>query len=187
MEVLRPQNTYELTVKTAMPKGVAVPRGRIALPFEPKERKRDKVIVFADGQNAQKAKKAGADIVGGPELIEPVSLEKCFASTFIPLNRQQLQVASGKLAANIILCTPSLIKIITPKLGRILGPRGMMPSERRGTVTDDIAGYLKRLHGSAEWKGDKAGTIRTAIGKVCLYGSGGLEHGAYHICSCIIP
>jgi len=41
-----------------------------------------------------------------------------------------------------------------------------MPSERRGTVTDDISGYIRRLHGTSEWKGDKAGTIRTAIAKV---------------------
>lgn len=41
-----------------------------------------------------------------------------------------------------------------------------MPSERRGTVTDDIAGYLRRIQGTSEWKGDKAGTIRTAIAKV---------------------
>ena len=43
-----------------------------------------------------------------------------------------------------------------------------MPSERRGTVTDDIAGYIKKLSGSAEWKGDKAGAIRMPIGKVSL-------------------
>ena len=42
-----------------------------------------------------------------------------------------------------------------------------MPSERRGTVTDDIAGYIRRMQGSMEWKGDKTGTIRTPIAKVC--------------------
>ncbi len=44
-----------------------------------------------------------------------------------------------------------------------------MPSERRGTVTDDVAGYIRRLKGTIEWKGDKAGTIRAPIAKVCLY------------------
>lgn len=67
------------------------------------------------------------------------------------------------------LCTPDLIRAITPKLGRVLGPRGLMPSERRGTVTDDVAGYIRRLKGTIEWKGDKAGTIRAPIAKVCLY------------------
>jgi len=104
------------------------------------------VLVFADGDDAIEAKKAGADIVGGVELIEPV--------------------ASGKLSATIILSTPTLIRAITPRLGRILGPRGMMPSERRGTVTNDIKGYMRRLIGSSEWKGDKAGTVRCAIGKL---------------------
>lgn len=73
---------------------------------------------------------------------------------------------SGRYQATTILCTSALIRAITPKLGRVLGPRGMMPSERRGTVTDDIAGFLKRLQGTEEWKGDKAGTIRTPVAKV---------------------
>lgn len=66
----------------------------------------------------------------------------------------------------MFLCTPALIRAITPKLGRVLGPRGLMPSERRGTVTEDIANYIRRLKGTSEWKGDKAGTIRAPIAKV---------------------
>lgn len=66
----------------------------------------------------------------------------------------------------MFLATPALIRAITPRLGRILGPRGLMPSERRGTVTDDIAGYIRRLQGTNEWKGDKVGTIRAPIAKV---------------------
>jgi len=104
------------------------------------------VLLFADGEEAEEARKAGVDIVGGVELIEPV--------------------ASGKLTATIILSTPSLLRSITPRLGRILGPRGMMPSERRGTVTNDIKGFMRRLGGSSEWKGDKMGTVRCAIGKL---------------------
>ena len=76
------------------------------------------------------------------------------------------QVANGRYPATLYLCTPDLIRAITPRLGRVLGPRGLMPSERRGTVTDDITGYIRRIQGSSEWKGDKAGTIRTAIAKV---------------------
>lgn len=77
-----------------------------------------------------------------------------------------LQVANGRYPATVYLSTPSLIRAITPRLGRILGPRGLMPSERRGTVTEDIAGYLRKISGSSEWRGDKAGTIRSAIAKV---------------------
>jgi large subunit ribosomal protein L1 len=73
---------------------------------------------------------------------------------------------SGRHQASVILCTPALIKSITPRLGRVLGPRGLMPSERRGTVTDDIAGYIRRLQGTNEWKGDKMGTIRAPVARV---------------------
>lgn len=76
------------------------------------------------------------------------------------------QIINGRHQASLFLCTPTLIRAITPKLGRVLGPRGLMPSERRGTVTDDITGYIRRLKGTSEWKGDKAGTIRAAIAKV---------------------
>lgn len=68
----------------------------------------------------------------------------------------------------MFLCTPALIRAITPKLGRVLGPRGLMPSERRGTVTEDIAAYIRRLKGTSEWKGDKVGTIRAPIAKVSI-------------------
>jgi large subunit ribosomal protein L1 len=77
-----------------------------------------------------------------------------------------LQVVSGKIQATTFLCAPDLIRTITPRLGRILGPRGLMPSDRRGTVTEDFAGYMRRLNSSEEWKGDKRGTIRMPIAKV---------------------
>jgi large subunit ribosomal protein L1 len=146
VEVARPNNTYELVIKTAMSKGNAVPKGRINLPRSVKQKAKDIVCVFAEGRQADEAKRAGADIVGGPEIVDGV--------------------ASGRLQATTFVCTPALIRAISPKLGRILGPRGLMPSERRGTVTDDIAGFMKRIAGSEEWKGDKAGTIRTPIAKV---------------------
>ncbi len=79
------------------------------------------------------------------------------------------QVISNRHQATTILCTTALIRTITPKLGRVLGPLGLMPSERRGTVTDDIAGYIQRLYGTSEWRADKSGSIHTAIAKVrCL-------------------
>jgi len=81
-------------------------------------------------------------------------------------------VASGRIQATLFLSTPSLIKTISQRLGRVLGPRGLMPSERRGTVTDDVAGYIRRLQGTTEWKGDKKGTIRTPIAKVSPYHTG---------------
>jgi len=146
VEVGSPNASYELTIKTGMPRGSAVPKGRISLPREPKAKGKDRVLVFAEGRPAEEAKKAGADIVGGIELVDGV--------------------LNGRHQPSLILCTPSLIRAIAPRLGRVLGPRGLMPSERRGTVTDDVAGYMRRLQGTNEWKGDKAGTIRAPIAKL---------------------
>ncbi|KAI0783357.1 ribosomal protein L1-like protein [Abortiporus biennis] len=146
VEVASPNATYEITIKTEMPNGAAVPKGRYTLPREPKAASKDKILVFAEGRQADEAKAAGADIVGGPELVDGI--------------------LSGRHQATLFLCTPGLIRGISAKLGRFLGPRGLMPSERRGTVTDDISGFIRRLKGTAEWRGDKAGTIRAPIAKL---------------------
>ncbi|KAF9055885.1 ribosomal protein L1-like protein [Panaeolus papilionaceus] len=143
VEVASPKALYELYVKTEIGNGVAVPRGRVNLPRETTDRPEEKILVFAEGRQAEEAKKAGAHIVGGLELIEGI------------LNNRH--------RATTILCTPSLIRAITPKLGRFLGPLGLMPSERRGTVTEDIAGYIQKLQGSSEWRADRAGNIRAPI------------------------
>ncbi|KAH7915707.1 ribosomal protein L1 [Hygrophoropsis aurantiaca] len=146
VEVAKPNSTYEMVIRTAMSRGSAVPKGRINLPREAKPKTEDRILVFAEGRQADEAKRAGAHIVGGIDLADGV--------------------INGRHQATTILCTPALIRAITPKLGRILGPRGLMPSERRGTVTDDIAGYIRRLSGTTEWRGDKSGTIRMPIAKM---------------------
>ncbi|KAI8981201.1 ribosomal protein L1 [Trametes punicea] len=146
VEVASPNATYELVIKTEMGKGSTIPKGRFNLPRETKPQAKDRILVFAEGRQAEEAKKAGADIVGGLELVEGI--------------------INGRHQATMFLCTRSLIRGITPKLGRVLGPRGLMPSERRGTVTDDIAGFIRRLKGTSEWKGDKEGTIRQPIAKM---------------------
>ncbi|TFK26730.1 50S ribosomal protein L1 [Coprinopsis marcescibilis] len=144
VEVTSPNSIYELLVKTEVGNGLAVPKGRVSLPRQAKASADEKLVVFAEGKLAEEAKKAGADVVGGLELIE--------------------QILSNKLRPTTVLCTPGLIKAITPRLGRFLGPLGLMPSERRGTVTEDVASYIKRLHGTSEWRADKSGTIRVPIG-----------------------
>src|ERR1700691_6004622 len=75
VEVGSPNATYELTIKTAMPRGATIPKGRVSLPREPKPKAKDKILVFADGKAAEAAKKAGADIVGGAELAEAVRIK----------------------------------------------------------------------------------------------------------------
>ncbi|KAL6307657.1 ribosomal protein L1 [Sparassis latifolia] len=146
VEVASPNATYELVIKTAMSKGTVIPKGRFSLPREAKSSNKDRILVFAEGKLADEARKAGADIVGGPEIVDGV--------------------VSGRYQATMFLSTKALIRAITPKLGRVLGPRGLMPSERRGTVTDDVGGYIRRLKGTSEWKGDKGGTVRTPVAKM---------------------
>ncbi|KAK7007023.1 natural resistance-associated macrophage protein-domain-containing protein [Favolaschia claudopus] len=155
LEVSRPHGCYELFVKADLRGGgIAVPKGRINIPREPKPKAEDTILVFAEGRQAEEAKRAGAQIVGGTELIEGACI-KLFSS-----------ILSNRLRANTILCTPALIRAITPKLGRFLGPMGLMPAERRGTVTDDVAGYIKRIKNSFEWKADRAGNIRMPIARL---------------------
>ncbi|KAF8240734.1 ribosomal protein L1, partial [Tricholoma matsutake] len=143
VEVASPGSTYDLFIKTEMKKGVTVPKGRVTLPREAKPMAEEKIFVFAEGRQAEEAKKAGAHFIGGVELMDVV--------------------LHNRFQATTILCTTALIKAITPKLGRVLGPLGLMPSERRGTVTDDIAGYLQRIRGTSEWKADKSGNIHMSI------------------------
>ncbi len=143
-----------------------MPKGRVNLPREAKTQTEDKVLVFAEGRQAEEAKKAGAHIVGGTELIDSVSCS-LLCREFSP-SSVHIQIVNGRVQATTILCSPALIKAITPKLGRVLGPLGLMPSERRGTVTDDIAGYLQRIQGTSEWRADRVGNIRTPIALVSL-------------------
>ncbi|KAF7302612.1 Mitochondrial 54S ribosomal protein [Mycena chlorophos] len=148
-EVSRPRGCFELFVKADLRGsggGISVPKGRINMPFEPKPRAEDTIMVFAEGRQAEEAKRAGAQIVGGAEMIDGV--------------------LSGRLRANTILCTPALIRTITPRLGRFLGPQGLMPAARRGTVTDDVEAYIRRVKNSSEWKSDRLGNIRMPIGRM---------------------
>ena len=72
VEVARPYATYELPIKTHLGRGAAVPRGRLNLPREVKPKTKDRVFVFAEGRQAEEAKRAGADFVGGADMIEGV-------------------------------------------------------------------------------------------------------------------
>ena len=76
VEVTRPNSTFELTIKTAMGRGTAIPKGRINLPREAKTKTKDRVFVFAEGRQAEEAKRAGAEFVGGTDLIDAVRATK---------------------------------------------------------------------------------------------------------------
>jgi len=106
-----------------------------------------KVAVFAEGPDAAAAKKAGADIVGFEDLIDEVKKKK-------------------DIDVDIIISTPECMKLLG-QLGRILGPKNLMPNPKEGTVTKNIKDAVKNAKkGQIRYKTDKGGIIHTTIGKV---------------------
>jgi len=106
-----------------------------------------KVAVFAEGPEAAEAKKAGADLIGFEDLIEEVKKNK-------------------NLDADIVISTPECMKLLG-QLGRILGPKNLMPNPKEGTVTKNISGAVSNAKkGQIRYKTDSAGIIHTTIGKV---------------------
>ena len=105
------------------------------------------VVAFADGEDEKAAKDAGADTVGFEDLIEQVKKDK-------------------DLVADIVVATPDCMKKMG-QLGRILGPKNLMPNPKEGTVTKNIAEAVsKAKKGQIRYKNDKAGIIHTIVGKL---------------------
>lgn len=121
-------------------------RGVCALPYGTGKTK--KVAVFTDNETKKnEANSAGADLVGGKELITQIK-------------------SSGKADFDIALATPDIMKDLAP-IAKILGPRGLMPSPKTETITDDLAKAVKELKaGKVEFKADKSGNVHQVIGKV---------------------
>src|ERR1700733_9261611 len=119
-------------------------RGSVALPHG--IGKSVRVAVFAQGDNAEKARAAGADIVGADDLAQ--------------------QIKGGTMDFDVALATPDMMGVVGP-LGRVLGPRGLMPSPRSGTVTTDIsAGVREFKAGKIEFRSDKGGNVAAPVGKI---------------------
>ena len=105
-----------------------------------------RVAVFAQGENAEKATNAGADIVGGDDLAQ--------------------KIKAGFMDFDVALATPDMMGVVGP-LGRVLGPRGLMPSPRSGTVATDIASAVKEFKaGKIEFRNDKGGNVAAPVGKL---------------------
>lgn len=116
-----------------------------------------KVLVFAEGDAATEAKNAGADHVGFEALIK--------------------EVQGGMMDFDAVIATPSAMSEVR-KLGRQLGPRGLMPNPKTGTVTDDTAAAVKAVKaGRVDFKLDKNGNISVPIGKVSFEESALVENG----------
>ena len=105
-----------------------------------------RVAVFAQGENADKAKAAGADIVGFEDLAD--------------------EVKKGNMDFDVVIATPDAMRVVG-QLGQILGPRGLMPNPKVGTVTPDVEGAVKNAKtGQVRYRTDKAGIIHCPIGTV---------------------
>ncbi|MCC2651889.1 MAG: ribosomal protein [Microvirga sp.] len=141
---------FDETVEVAMNLGVdprhadQMVRGVVNLPNGTGRTVR--VAVFARGDKADEARAAGADVVGAEDLVETVQ--------------------KGVIEFDRCIATPDLMPLVG-RLGKVLGPRGMMPNPKVGTVTADVAGAVKASKGGAvEFRVEKAGIVHAGVGKV---------------------
>ena len=108
--------------------------------------KKVRVAVFTQGANAEAAKQAGADVVGMDDLAE--------------------KMQGGDLDYNVVIASPDAMRVVG-KLGQLLGPRGLMPNPKVGTVSADVAGAVRNAKtGQVRYRADKAGTVHCSIGNV---------------------
>jgi len=145
-----PVPKFDETVEIAFRLGIdprqsdQVVRGAIILPKG--TGKKVRVAVVAEGDAAQKARDAGADVVGSDDLLE--------------------RIKGGWLDFDVLIATPDAMRVVRT-LGRVLGPRGLMPNPKTGTVTDDTGTAVTESKGGrVEYRCDRAGCVHMPIGKV---------------------
>src|SRR5215469_12281650 len=145
----RAKAKFDETIEVAINLGVdprhadQMVRGVVNLPNGTGRTQR--VAVFAKGAKAEEAKAAGADVVGAEDLVE--------------------KVQGGTIDFDRCIATPDLMGLVG-RLGKVLGPRGLMPNPRVGTVTMDVAGAVKGAKGgSVEFRVEKAGIVQAGVGK----------------------
>ena len=141
---------FDETVELAVNLGVdpkhsdQVVRGTVVLPHGLGKSKR--VLVIASGEKQREAQEAGADLVGGDDMVQ--------------------KIQEGWTDFDAVIATPDMMKS-AGRLGKVLGPRGLMPNPKTGTVTFEVAKAVKEIKaGKVEFRVDKAGIVHSAIGKL---------------------
>jgi len=156
-----PVPKFDETVEIAFRLGIdprqsdQVVRGALILPKG--TGKKVRVAVVAEGEAAQKARDAGADVVGSEDLLE--------------------RIKGGWLEFDVLIATPDAMRVVRT-LGRVLGPRGLMPNPKTGTVTDDTGTAVTEAKGGrVEYRCDRAGCVHMPIGKVSFRPEDLVENG----------
>src|SRR6266576_3059982 len=142
--------TVELTLRLGVdPKHAdQMVRGTVVLPHGLGKTKR--VLAIAGGEKQKEAQEAGADVVGGEELVE--------------------KIQGGFMDFDAVVATPDMMRAVG-KLGKVLGPRGLMPNPKTGTVTTDIAKAVREIKaGKVEFRVDNTGIIHAPVGKISFAG-----------------
>ena len=141
--------TFDETVELSMRLGVdpkhadQMVRGTVVLPHGLGKSKR--VLAIASGEKQKEAQEAGADIVGGEEMVE--------------------KIQGGFMDFDAVVATPDMMRAVG-RLGKVLGPRGLMPNPKTGTVTTEIARAIREIKaGKVEFRVDKSGIIHAPVGK----------------------
>ncbi|HEY0512110.1 MAG TPA: 50S ribosomal protein L1 [Thermoanaerobaculia bacterium] len=141
---------FDETLEVAMRLGVdpkhadQMVRGTVVLPHGLGTVSR--VLVFASGEKLREAEEAGADVVGGDELAK--------------------RIEGGWLEFDSVVATPDMMRVVG-RLGKVLGPRGLMPNPKAGTVTTDVARAVQEIKaGKVEFRVDKTGIIHAPVGKL---------------------
>lgn len=144
-----PRANFDETVELAVRLGVdprhadQIVRGTVVLPHG--TGKEVRVTVIAQGEKQKEAEESGADVVGGKDVVE--------------------RIQEGWLDTDVVIATPDMMSEVG-KLGRILGPRGLMPNPKSGTVTFDVAKAIKDVKGGKiEFRTDKTGNIHVPVGR----------------------
>lgn len=160
---------FDESVEVAMRLGVdpkhadQMVRGTVVLPHGLGRTKR--VLVIASGEKVREARDAGADEVGGDDMVQ--------------------RIQGGWMDFDAVIATPDMMKSVG-RLGKVLGPRGLMPNPKTGTVTMDVEKAVREVKaGKVEFRVDKTGIIHCAIGKVS-FDAGKLEENAHALISTVV-